>query len=336
MRFFVVALLAVLTVRAGSVAELVAAVRSGLAAKRGDAEIAASVQSTRLTERLDDAAIEQLESEGAGPRTVEQLEWLREDSGELPAPAALPLFDAPPGLSAEEQALLLGKARAAALAYTANLPNFLCTESVQRHGRVNGKPWRLHDSFTVDVSYSTAKGEAYKLLTINGKPTRKSLKDVGGFQSDGEFGSLLREVFRPQSAARIQWERWGNLRGRRVAVFTYHIDRRRSHYQVAANGGLFRRYRLTTGMTGRVYIDPDSARTMRFSAGDDGLPAQWPIRETSSVVDYDFAEVAGESFLLPKRVAWRIVLPDGQRRNVMEFGNYRRFSSDTTVTFEKQ
>jgi hypothetical protein len=336
MRFLLVALLAASTAHASSVAELIAAVRSGLAAKQADSEIAAAAQNARLTERLEDAVIEQLESEGAGPRTVEQLEWLREDSGELPAPVALHLFDAPPGLSAEEQALLLGKARAAALEYTAKLPNFLCTETVQRHGRVKGKPWRLHDSFTMDVSYSTTKGESYKLLTFNGKPTRKSVDDVGGFQSDGEFGSLLREVFRPQSAAQIEWERWANLRGRRVAVFIYRIDRRRSHYQVAATGGLFRRYRLTTGMVGRIYLDPESARTMRFSAGDDGLPAKWPIRATSSMVDYDFAEVAGQSFLLPKRVAWRIALPDGQRRNVMEFGNYRRFSSDTTVTFEKQ
>jgi len=52
-------------------------------------------------------------------------------------------------------------------------------------------------------------------------------------------------------------------------------------------------------------------------------------------LDYDFTEIAGQPNLLPKRYEMRISTTDGQRRNVTEFGNYRRFSAEATVNFEK-
>ena len=333
MRPLVVLLVAASALEAGTVGELIAAFRT--AHGRPDAEVAAMVRQTTLTERLEDAVIEQLQSEGAGPRTVEELEWLREDSSTLPA-AALPPFDASPALPAEEQTRLIERARAMALEYTATLPNFLCTESVHRFTRSKDKPWKATGAFTMDVGYSMKGGESYKLLTIDGKPTRKSMKDIGGFRSDGEFGSLLREIFRPEASARFAFERWANLHGRRVAVFSFHVDRTNSHYTVAASTGLFRTHRILTGMVGHVYVDPETAQTLRFGDGDDGLPSTFPIRKSYSVLDYDWAEIGGQRFLLPRRVDLRVDARDTRMRNVMEFGNYRKFSSDATVTFDKQ
>ena len=98
------------------------------------------------------------------------------------------------------------------------------------------------------------------------------MKDMGGFRSDGEFGSLLREIFRPDAAARFAFERWANLRGRPVAVFSYRIDRANSKYTVAASTSIFRTHRILTGMMGHVYLDPETGQTLRFGDGDDGLP----------------------------------------------------------------
>src|SRR5689334_21344900 len=94
-----VALLLACAARADTVAQLVGKVRDGLAAGRGDAEMAEAVAGTRLTERLDDAAIEAL---GAGPLTTEALETARDSSERLPRAAAIRLFDPPPAPSREE------------------------------------------------------------------------------------------------------------------------------------------------------------------------------------------------------------------------------------------
>ncbi len=315
-----------------TVAELIASVRA--AHGRSDAEVAAMVRQTALTERLDDAVIEQLQSDGAGTRTVAELEWLREGSAALPAPTGLLLFDAPAPLSAEDQTRLIVRARVIALDYTESLPNFVCTESVQRHVREKGKEWTSSRPYTMEVSYSP-KGETYKLLTFDGKPTRKSLKDVGGFRSDGEFGSTLRDIFRPEAAAKFQWARWANLRGRRVAVLAYHIDRANSHFTVSAATNPFRTHRIQTGMRGEVYLDPESGRSLRIGDGDDGLPSTFPIRSVYAVMDYEFTDIGGREFLLPRRVDMRVTLREHRARNLMEFSAYRKFDADTNVTFEK-
>jgi len=320
-----------------SVSELVQAVRQALADKRPDAEIVFLVGKAKLAERLDDAAIEQLQSEGAGPKTVEQLEWQREESLELPAARELRLFDVPPAPTGDEQQRLIARARAVALEYTKNLPDFLCTESVRRFVRDKSKPWKAAEAFVMDVSYSAKDGESYRLLTFDGKPTNKTLRSIGGFKSDGEFGSLLRSILKPEARAEFAWERWANLRGRRVAVFSYHVERAYSTYTVRASTNPFRTHAYTTGMRGSLYIDPESARMLRFSNGDDGLPSNSPVRSAHSVLDYDYAEISGERFLLPKRVDIRAVFREGHRfRNVMRFEDYRKFTSDASITFERQ
>ena len=78
------------------------------------------------------------------------------------------LVDAPPTPSASEQAQIIQEVRKIALEYTANLPNFICTQTVQRSSKAkNGKPWKLVDTLILDVAFSD-KGESYKLLSISG------------------------------------------------------------------------------------------------------------------------------------------------------------------------
>ena len=74
---------------ASPVNEVIALVRSQVSEKRSDAQVAKEVHKVKLAERLDDQTIEELESEGAGPKTVEELVWLRDHSRELPQPAAV-------------------------------------------------------------------------------------------------------------------------------------------------------------------------------------------------------------------------------------------------------
>jgi hypothetical protein len=334
MRLVLLVMLAAGSARAETIAEFLQSVRAALADRRADPEIATVVAKAKLDERLTDTVIEQLESEGAGPRTVEELEWQREASRGLAGPKGVDLTTPGPPPSAEEQARMIEEARVNALQYTANLPDFVCTENILRYARPNGKPWKTHDTLTIDVAFAE-KGERYKPLAIDGKPTTKSVKSIGGFTSNGEFGSTLRFIFRPESAAQFRWERWGNLRGKRVAVFAFHIEQKNSRYTVNARQSVLKRSRVVTGAVGLVYIEPETRRTLRFSEADDGMPPDFPIRETWSSLDYDYAEIGGQKFLLPRRFDMRVTARNEQLRNVTKFENYRKFSSEATVTFEK-
>src|SRR5580693_9582784 len=92
--------------------------------KQSDKDIAGFIAKMKLTERLDDATIEEFQNEGAGPLTVAALRALGERSANLPAPktpamvtAVAPKAMAPPP-SSEEQAAILDSIRAYALNYS--------------------------------------------------------------------------------------------------------------------------------------------------------------------------------------------------------------------------
>src|SRR5690349_1978375 len=116
MRLLLLAALLTSVAAASTLGEVIQRVRGGLTAHQADAEIAAMVRDAALSERLEDAAIEQLQSEGAGSLTVEELERQRDLSEKLPR-ATLTLYDAPPAPAVEEQTRLIGQVRGIAEQY---------------------------------------------------------------------------------------------------------------------------------------------------------------------------------------------------------------------------
>jgi len=53
----------------------------------------------------------------------------------------------------------------------------------------------------------------------------------------------------------------------------------------------------------------------------------------STTVEYDFADVAGRSYILPVHSETEIFSPGLAVRNHMDFREYRKFSADSTVEF---
>ena len=53
--------------------------------------------------------------------------------------------------------------------------------------------------------------------------TDKAYTSVGGAISQGEFGSMMREIFDPKSSTEFSWERWATLREHDTYVFAYRV-----------------------------------------------------------------------------------------------------------------
>jgi hypothetical protein len=232
-----------------------------------------------------------------------------------------------------ERMQIIEKAREIALQYTANLPNFICTETIRRSELPRrSQTWKLLDTIAMDVAFSD-HGERYKLLTINGKPTRKRLKDIRGTKSDSEFGTILQWIFEPESQTKFQAERPADVHGRPTLVFSYRIDQ--DHSKFRADFG--RRFRMNFAYEGLVYVDLETNRVLKITGVMSGIPANWPVTAVSEELDYGFAEISGQPFFLPLHAQLDVTFQDGnQSRNEMDFGNYRKFSSEATLQFEPQ
>jgi hypothetical protein len=335
LRFPIALLMACLTLpaqRRGSVGDLVTHVRNELQRNRSDNRIAKDIRNVELTERLDDRTIEILESEGAGPETVEQLQVLRDRSSRLPRPAT-PAIPEPPAPSAPEKVQIWEAAHDNAASYTQDLPNFICSEVVRRYVEPNHKNvWKLEDTLALKLTYFDHR-EEYKLMTVNNHSTSMSYDQMRGAITEGEFGSMLAAIFSLKSRTNRDWDHWTVLRSRPTHVYTFAIAAANSDYQITS--GTFRgENRVRVGQHGYIYIDAATKSVVRLIAVADQFPPDFDVQRVDLLLDYDFTDVGGNRYLLPLHSVTTLSAPPFEHRNETDFLQYRKFSSDTSITYD--
>ena len=231
----------------------------------------------------------------------------------------------------EEQRRTLDTARDIAIHYTAMLPDFICTEQVQRTDRTSPTNIKA-DRLTIQLSYFGQK-EKQKLVAMNGSPTERPLESLDGLITGGEFGSLLLGVFDPSSSADFQWKESSNVRKRGAAVYTYRIARAKSHYMLGNRAESGKIVEMAAGYHGEVVFDNETSRVLRLTASADDMPKDSGILQSSVEVDYDSVTVAGHTYLLPSHSEAHMERSYRQITSVVTFANYRKFEVDSTIDF---
>lgn len=317
-----------------SVNSVVAAVRASIAKKHKDANLAAALDKMKLAQHLEDRVIEILESEGAGPQSLGALQRMRDASRLLPVPLDPPpgMTPPPPPSSAEEHRVwdaTAGKSRD----YTRSLPDFICTETVHRWVAPLGtEDWQPSPTIVADLSFFE-QTERYKLMTIDGERSTKSLTDVAGATSQGEFGRMLAAIFNPASETVRRWDHWTSLRKRPTYVYFFRIAAAHHPHVLFYGSAPGEGVSATAGEHGYVYIDRETGSVTRISAITEDIPADFPIRKSDVVLDYDYADIGGRRYLLPLRAEIRIVTGNTQSLNAVEFQKYRKFGADAAIHF---
>jgi hypothetical protein len=316
-----------------TVNSVIALVREGLAANRDDKQTAKALGKMKLAERLDAYPVEELESAGAGPKTLQELEHMREISEELPWPEAPLAFSQPPPLSAEEMLAAIHHARVYALNYTARLPNFLCNETVERFEDRGGKSnWDKKDVLGVRLSYAD-HAEDYHLVTLNGRATTQSFQSVRGAWSQGEFGSMMLEVFDLNSHAQFRWDHWTHLRKRPTQVYSYRIKEGSSHYKLAFGIGAAPT-EVVVGLEGFVYLDGETNDIVRLTNRAVDIPPDFPVRQAITVLDYAPQDVGGKQYVLPLHADVRMGTGYIHTKNEVTFSGFHKFQGESTITFD--
>jgi hypothetical protein len=293
------------------------------------------LQHMKLSEKLTDDKIEELQSAGAGPRTVAALKELGTATASLkppePPPPPKEAKPIPPPSEADQQSII-NSVREYALNFSKNLPDYICTQMTRRFYDPTGKEaWRKADEIATKLSYFDQK-EKYQVILFNGAPTEKSMDQLGGTTSQGEFGSLLKGIFEPRTAAEFHWERWGQLRGHLCHVYKYSVDQEHSEWSIYDGEA---KTSVVPAYEGEIFVDSDSLQVLRVSLESVNIPSDFRVRVAKSVLDYDYQTISGKKFLLPMKLTTR--LDDNRHylsRNDVEFRNYRKFSADTVLTFD--
>lgn len=321
-----------------TVNQLVEFITSSIAQKMPDKDVAGFLVSARMSEKLDGRVVEELQGKGAGPKTVAALLRLSEASANLtpPAPkAAAPPKPKPiPSPSPEEQQEVLNAAREHALDYSKSLPDFICLEVNRRYIDPHYKAgsegsWAISDRLAEKLTYFEQK-EKYELISHNDDSLYGKTADaVGGALSRGDFGTLIREIFEPESGADFHWERWGNLDGHLMYVYSFRIDQPHSKLTIDYE----RSQQVTPGYHGLVYVEKGPNTVWRITVEPEP-PASFPIQDVHQQLDYRYTEISGQKFLLPARGEVIMKTRGVGNKNELEFRSYRKYSADTTITFD--
>jgi hypothetical protein len=262
-------------------------------------------------------------------RTLEEAERRRTN----PTASALP--------SEAEANELLARTRVATLAAAEAMPDFIVKQLIKRtaaYGNTNN--WIPLDNLSIAVSYRANIGEEYKVLAVNGMPqevkeSRDYSKYVGGASSSGvEYISSLADVFKPESRTTFKPVDTDLLQTRRTIVYEYEVKKPYSSLTLTAD----KTSSANVGSRGRMWIDRETNRVLRFEQIATEIPPDFPITAASTLIDYDWVTIAENKFVLPTRSEVLITTFNKgqvvQSRNEIRFRGYQKYGAELKVIDE--
>jgi hypothetical protein len=252
------------------------------------------------------------------------------------------------------QARLLESARALALAYTQNLPNFICTQITQRETQdqinfgtsFNGAgssrggaglagashaPGGMQDVIEERLTFYD-QFEHYEVVAVNGKKAsgQKHMQFAGAI-SAGEFGSALSNLFDPRSQAEFSWDKATSLNGRSVYVFQFHVPRQNGTIVMDRDTD----QKILVASSGKLFVDSKTFEVARISSALE-LPVDFPIKMATIDVTYKPAEIAGKTYNLPSRSEVRMKDSAHLYVNEIQFRDYHRFVVESTIHYDSE
>jgi hypothetical protein len=266
-------------------------------------------------------------------RTLEEAERRRVN----PTASALP--------SANEANELLERTRNVTLAAANAMPDFLVKQIIKRsvaYGTTTN--WIPQDNLTIAVGYRANMGEEYKILTVNGMPAGDDVKasrdyskyaPKGASSSGVEYISALADVFKPESKTEFRVVDTDTIQTRRTVVYEYMIKKEFSQLTLSlADTGA----RAVVGSRGRLWIDRELDRVLRFEQIASEIPPDFPIIAASSLIDYDWVTINERKYLLPthSEILMTTAQPRFllQSRNDVRFRSYQKFGAELKVIDE--
>jgi hypothetical protein len=235
--------------------------------------------------------------------------------------------------SVGDQASFIDQVQEQAQTYDTTLPDFICTQETRRSSQSNkpGAPWKLLDTLTIRLSYFGRK-EDYRVVKVNGKPADKTMSEMKGSKTLGDFGSLLRAVFRPKSETKFEWLREDEWNGRKVGVLAFHIDQEHSGFQTGTQVHS-RKLSVNWAAQGTIFADVETRQVLRLTVDSVDLPEDFPVREVHMSLDYATQQIGDRAYVLPAASVSESVDKEGRRKSETTFKDYKKFSAETEIKF---
>jgi hypothetical protein len=280
-------------------------------AGKPDAQVAAQIHGTRLTERISTTRLTRLEANIPRPEARQALIALADSSAFLDPPDDEIPFMENPDSTTQNKMLALAKDFVART--IPRWPNFTATRTTTTYQR--------------DLLYKElwhAVGLSHALVSYrDGQETQRSSEfEVDpGLSTRGEFGPILSAVMLDITKDNFAWGRWEHGEKGPLAVFRYRAEADHSHYEVENS---------LSGYVGEITIDPADGSIVRLALKADMEPAN-PFLMADVMIEYGPEVLGDKTYICPIR---GVALSQGLRQqwvNNVVFTSYHLFHATTRI-----
>lgn len=332
--------------------------------KKSDDEVATALKQIDLTEELTRATMNAIASTVPGQQSTEQIYVLEARSAMLAPPAAdIPTAAAPD--AAAQQALLAKAADYISKTYS-QLPTLTVTkttlrfqdnvEALSQGSGMQGaaKEVDTGSGFSNAASFihyinSTAalvasEHGAEKFPSEKDKTPWGANKMIALQTADPNLGTVFSEA---QANGDIKWTRWESVNGKQLAVFSYTVQKKKSHFAMVVccfpeseqagmasfssgaigsaqgpggggasgnfqtNTSYSRYFKATPSYHGEFFVDPDTGAVVRLITQAD-LKSTDLVHQDDARIDYGPVQVGDKTLVVPvKTIVDTEVVPNG-------------------------
>jgi hypothetical protein len=295
-----------------------------------DEDFAGRLKDLELSEELTVSVRASLTPLLPGPLSAAQVDILQGRSSTLaPPPADLPAVAAP---DAATQNDILAKAKDYVQKNFMQNPHLTATRTITRFqddssntSSTPGLTVSGPNTFTQLVDTRTDQVESEKGIEKPAASRSKTKWGQNGQISEGEPGPNLGAVLDEAGAGKLDWLRWQTIDGKQVAVFSFAVDKKKSHFDVnyccfaqsetqtniaQSSAGVstspgdmqsltsWKQFKKVVPYHGELFIEPATGRVVRVITFAELKPADFVHREDMRI-DYDLVAAGGKEYMLP-------------------------------------
>ena len=302
---------------------------------KSDQDIATRLKDVELGEQLTDATRVTLQPFAPGPLATEQLDILEGRSSVLAPPhSELPNTAAPD--VATQKAILARAvdyvtkvymqnphlvASRATSRYQDGVENIHTNSGVSNNMATAGNAWQPVNMIIRFVGSHNDMVESEKGVELTQATKQKQPWGQNGQISEGGPGPVLSVILQEAAdAGTLNWRRWQVIGGHNVAVFSFAVPKKKSHYEVhyccfpitedtgrlgyegtGANlqyNTTWKDFKSVVGYHGEFFVEPESGAIVRVVTQAELKPTDF-VHQEDMRIDYGAVPVGGKPAILP-------------------------------------
>jgi hypothetical protein len=225
--------------------------------------------------------------------------------------------------------ILLARARYHMSQNLTRLPNYTCTQTIERMQRQpRSKRLKLIDIVRLEVAIADGK-ELYAWPGSRRFEEKELRELVSGTSATGQFGLYAKTIFQ-SNAPRFTFAGESFAAGRRLMQWEFVVSQMVSGQLLRVNDN-----EAVVGYHGSFWVDGETLDVHRFEVFSDDIPPHIGLQSASITVDYGKTRIGDGEFLLPSSASLEMVdLSGGVSRNRTLFSACRQYTGESTVMFD--